>query len=140
MPSRESFGLVIVNAFQVVAGVEVLHWVVSQENHSGASGDQSNSHYHIALKLKKRARWSRVRQHIQNNHEEFILVQITIHITVPINMLQKSPTPIYLTHHVLKGHSALLKQEGRLEKVKVSIHLNKGTQHMMLSTSFKRQR
>lgn len=69
VPSRESFGLIIVNAFQVVAGVEVLHWVVSQENHSGASGDQSNSHYHIALKLKKRARWSRVRQYIQNNHD-----------------------------------------------------------------------
>ena len=69
VPSRESFGLIIVNAFQVVAGVEVLHWVVGQENHSGASGDQSNSHYHIALKLKKRARWSRVRQHIQNNHD-----------------------------------------------------------------------
>ena len=68
VPSRESFGLIIVNAFQVVAGVEVLHWVVSQENHSGASGDQSNCHYYIALKLKKRARWSRVRQHIQNNH------------------------------------------------------------------------
>ena len=68
MPSRESFGLIIVNAFQVVAGVEVLHWVVSQENHSGACGDQSNSHYLITLKLKKRARWSRVRQHIQNNH------------------------------------------------------------------------
>ena len=69
VPSRESFGLIIVNAFQVVAGVEVLHWVFSQENHSGASGDQSNSHYHIALKLKRRARWSRVRQHIKNNHD-----------------------------------------------------------------------
>ena len=34
VPSRESFGLVIVNAFQVVSGVEVLHWVVSQENHT----------------------------------------------------------------------------------------------------------
>ena len=64
--SRESFGLKIVNAFQVVSGVEVLHWVVSQENLSGASGDQSNSHYNIALKLNKRERWSRVCQHIQN--------------------------------------------------------------------------
>lgn len=42
VPSRESFGLVIVNAFQVVSGVEVLHWVVSQENHAGVSADQSN--------------------------------------------------------------------------------------------------
>ena len=38
VPSRETFGLTIVNAFQVVSGVEVLHWVVSQENHAGASG------------------------------------------------------------------------------------------------------
>ena len=55
VPSREPFGLIIINVFQVVVGVEVLHWVVSQENHAGASGNQSNSHYHTALKLKKRA-------------------------------------------------------------------------------------
>ena len=67
VPSRESFGLVIVNAFQVVSGVEVLHWVVSLENDSGASGGQSNSHYHIALTSKKRARWSHVCQHIKQS-------------------------------------------------------------------------
>ena len=46
----------------------MLHWVVSQENHSGASRDQSNSHHHICLKLKNRGQWSNVCQHIQNNH------------------------------------------------------------------------
>ena len=60
VPSREWFGLIIVNVFQVGAGVEVLHWVISQENHSGASEDQSNSHYHIAFKLKRRPRWSHI--------------------------------------------------------------------------------
>ena len=64
VPSRKSFGLMIVNAFQVVWGIEVLHWVVSQENHAAASGDQSTSHYHVASKLNKRARWSGVCQHI----------------------------------------------------------------------------
>ena len=61
----------------------------------------------------------------------------TLHRTQ--NLLCQSPTLIYLTHHIQKGQSALLKQEGRLEKVKESIHLSKSTQHMMLSTSFRRQ-
>lgn len=67
--SRETFAMIIANAFQQVAQVEVNHWVVCKESHAETSESENSTHYHMALKLNKRSRWSRVRQYIQNHHD-----------------------------------------------------------------------
>ncbi|CAH3185619.1 unnamed protein product, partial [Porites evermanni] len=40
-----------------MTGVKVAQWVVARELHADAGVSESNSHYHMAMKLEKRARW-----------------------------------------------------------------------------------
>ena len=58
-PTRESFSKAVLDGWQN-RGIRVLQWVVSLEGHADSevsSSDVSNLyHYHMAIKLSKRAR------------------------------------------------------------------------------------
>lgn len=72
VPTRQRFADIVVNAFeQSVDVARVSHWVVSQEDHQQNSDDdgRSGKHYHMAVKLTKRARWARVRGYLESSHE-----------------------------------------------------------------------
>jgi hypothetical protein len=61
VPTKQVFSDIVVKAFEHLDVTKVAHWVVAQENHhdkeiAGAFG----THYHVALKLTRRARWCRV--------------------------------------------------------------------------------
>lgn len=65
--SRQSFAEAVVGAWRSV-GIKVLHWVVSIEGHAVTTNDEqmNNYHFHMALKLEKRARWLRVRKYLDD--------------------------------------------------------------------------
>lgn len=65
--SRQSFAEAVVGAWRSV-GIKVLHWVVSIEGHAVTTNDEqmNNYHFHMALKLEKRARWPRVRKYLDD--------------------------------------------------------------------------
>ena len=69
-PSKESFSHAVIEAWQKI-GVRVLQWVVSIEGHhnsDSANGDNTNQyHYHMAVKLAKRARWFQIRKYLDDN-------------------------------------------------------------------------
>ncbi|KAL9978525.1 hypothetical protein ACROYT_G016051 [Oculina patagonica] len=70
-PTRKSFSEAVLEAWQN-RGIRVLQWVVSLEAHAD-SDSQSNDinnryHYHMALKLSKRARWFQVRQFLDEKY------------------------------------------------------------------------
>ena len=49
-----------------MTGVKVVQWVVARELHADGGVSESNSHYHMAMKLEKRARWLKVRQFLED--------------------------------------------------------------------------
>ena len=51
-----------------MAGVKVIQWVVAHELHADAGASESHSHYHMALKLEKRARWLKVRKFLDDGY------------------------------------------------------------------------
>lgn len=51
-----------------MTGVKVVQWVVARELHADAGVSESNSHYHMAMKLEKRARWLKVRQFLDDRY------------------------------------------------------------------------
>ena len=69
-PSKESFSHAVIEVWQKI-GVRVLQWVVSIEGHhnsDSANGDNTNQyHYHMAVKLAKRARWFQIRKYLDDN-------------------------------------------------------------------------
>ena len=69
IPSRDSFARVIIEAFQQQHIAKVLHWVVALEEYADTVEDKNPNHYHMALKLNQRMRWSRVRQYIESAYE-----------------------------------------------------------------------
>lgn len=75
-PTRESFATAIVTAFERTTVAKVLHWVVSVELHNDDSERERGSHYHMAVKLSRKSRWSSVRSfldkefHIQVNFSD----------------------------------------------------------------------
>ena len=67
VPSREAFGAIIVNAFEQLCVARVEYWVVSEEkHHDNEETSEFPTHFHMAVKLTTRARWSRVRSHLQS--------------------------------------------------------------------------
>ena len=69
IPDRNSFARVVIEAFEEMRFAKVQHWVVAQENHKETSDQGNKTHYHMALKLSKRMRWSRVRQFLESHNE-----------------------------------------------------------------------
>ena len=70
-PSRESFAKAVLHGWEY-RGIRVVQWVVSLEAHADnevLSSDISNSyHYHMAIKLRKRARWLQVRNFLDEKY------------------------------------------------------------------------
>lgn len=70
-PTRESFSKAVLDGWQN-RGIRVLQWVVSLEGHADSevsSSDVSNLyHYHMAIKLSKRARWLQVRNFLDKKY------------------------------------------------------------------------
>ena len=70
-PRRESFSIAVLEGWQN-RGIQVLQCVVSLEGH--ADSDVSSSdvinhyHYHMAIKLSKRARWIQVRNFLDEKY------------------------------------------------------------------------
>lgn len=59
--TRQSFSDKVLEAFRST-GAEVVQWVCCQEEHKQNGG----YHYHMAVKLQKQRRWSRVKSYLQN--------------------------------------------------------------------------
>ena len=66
IPTREAFAEALAQAWIETADVKIQQWVVSMEQHSAAScsNAENSCHFHMALKLEKRARWLRVRKYL----------------------------------------------------------------------------
>ena len=69
-PSRDSFAAAVLEACQSFS-ISVLHWVVCLEAHITSNSDSAREmneyHFHMAVKLGKRARWLRVRNYLDDN-------------------------------------------------------------------------
>ena len=68
VPTRQIFADMVVKAFEQLAVERVNHWVVSQENHHDDMATPLSTHYHMALKLSRRARWCRVRAALESEN------------------------------------------------------------------------
>ena len=68
VPTRQIFADMVVKAFEKLAVARVNHWVVSQENHHDDMATPLSTHYHMALKLSRRARWCRVRAALESEN------------------------------------------------------------------------
>ena len=69
VPTRQSFANMVVKAFEQLDVAKVSHRVVGQENHHDKEvGGPFGSHYHMAVKLTRRARWSRVRARLESEN------------------------------------------------------------------------
>ena len=63
IPTRQTFAETVCQAFAETTNATVKQWVVSREMHANTTDSTSAIifHYHMALKLEKRARWLSVR-------------------------------------------------------------------------------
>ena len=69
VPTRQTFAEIVVKAFEQLDVAKVVHWVVSQENHDDNETEQAfGTHYHMAIKLTRRARWCRVRVRLKSEN------------------------------------------------------------------------
>ena len=69
VPTRQLFAEIVVKAFEQLDVAKVAHWVVSQENHADNDTEQAfGTHYHMAIKLTRRARWCRVRARLETKN------------------------------------------------------------------------
>lgn len=68
IPNREAFAEMVSLAWMEMAGVKVVQWVVARELHADAEATESHSHYHMAMKLEKRARWLKVRKFLDDRY------------------------------------------------------------------------
>ena len=68
VPTREAFAEKVSLGWMEMTGVKVVQWVVARELHADAGVSESNSHYHMAMKLEKRARWVKVRQFLDERN------------------------------------------------------------------------
>ena len=69
--SREAFAKAVIQGFTTTTAAGVVHWVILRKMHANSS-DSNNAndfHYHMALKLDKRATWLSVRNHIEEYHD-----------------------------------------------------------------------
>ena len=68
-PSRDSFPAAVLEAWQSFS-ISVLHWVVCLEAHSTSNsesaGEMNEYHFHMAVKLGKKARWLRVQNYLDD--------------------------------------------------------------------------
>ena len=68
VPTREAFTEKVSLGWMEMKGVKVVQWVVARELHADAGVSESNLHYHMAMKLEKRARWLKVRQFLDDRY------------------------------------------------------------------------
>ena len=68
VPTRDVFDEMVSLAWMEMAGVKVIQWVVAHELHADAGASESHSHYHMALKLEKRAHWLKVRKFLDDGY------------------------------------------------------------------------
>lgn len=61
--SRSQFAEIVVSAWNQCCAANVVQWVVGRENHA-----EEGEHFHMALKLDKKCRWSRVRRYLDLAH------------------------------------------------------------------------
>ena len=66
--TREAFAEKVLLGWMEMTGVKVVQWVVARELQADAGVSESNSHYHMAMKLEKRARWLKVRQFLDDRY------------------------------------------------------------------------
>lgn len=57
IPTREAFAEKLSLGWMEMTVVKVVQWVVARELHADAGVSESNSHYHMAMKLAKRSCW-----------------------------------------------------------------------------------
>lgn len=62
--SKEEFAGCVVDAWAECTQSRVAHYVVCEENHA-----DGGKHFHMAIKLTKKARWVRVRRHLQDEFQ-----------------------------------------------------------------------
>ena len=66
-PSRECFSAAVLHAWYSF-GIEVIQWVTCVEGpDSGNQHKLNRYHFHMAIELKKRARWFQVRKYLDDN-------------------------------------------------------------------------
>ena len=68
VPTRDVFAEMVSLAWMEMAGVKVIQWVEARELHADTGASESHSHYHMALKLEKRARWLKVRKFLDDGY------------------------------------------------------------------------
>ena len=66
--TREAFAEKVSLGWMEMTDVKVVQWVVARELHADGGVSESNSHYHMAMKLEKRARWLKVRQFLDDRY------------------------------------------------------------------------
>ena len=66
--TSEAFAEKVSLGWMEMTGVKVVQWVVARELHADAGVSESNSHYHMAMKLEKRACWLKVHQFLDDRY------------------------------------------------------------------------
>ena len=67
--TRQRFADVVIEAWRN-AGVRLQHWVVSMEGRAITDSEQEMNeyHYHMAVKLTKKARWLQIRNYLDHKY------------------------------------------------------------------------
>ena len=133
IPDRTTFARVVNEAFKEVHFAKVLHWVVSEELHKEGDDTQRQKHYHMALKLNKRMRWSRVRQFLESHND--IRVNFSDHHTTYYSAFQ------YVTKEdkefIKSEHHPQLSDPPKTEKA-IAAKKNKGKSSRTCNKKIKR--
>lgn len=66
--TRQSFANVIINTWETVTPAKVVQWAVCREEHEESPENPHKFHYHMALKLDRRCRWSSVREFLEKHY------------------------------------------------------------------------
>ena len=84
IPTREVFAEAVKGAWAATTGANLQQWAVACEMHASSDKTTANIfHYHMAVKLEKRARWLSVRNFFD---EIMVLRWISAQTTTPITL------------------------------------------------------
>ena len=101
--TRQRFADAVIEAWRN-AGVRLQHWVVSMEGHAITDSEQEMNeyHYHMAVKLTKKARWLQIRNYLDHKYGiKLTLVTYIIRTIVHIGMLPKK-THNHVIHIIIQ--------------------------------------
>ncbi len=101
-PTKDSFADAVIDAW-VQNGKQVVQWVVCIEEHKDSESNNSENkfHYHMALKLKDKARWNQVKDFMANKYD----VQIhfsdkhALYYSAYKYLLKQDPEPLLSPNH-----------------------------------------